>query len=162
MDTDFLSSIYFALSNEMICRNKPMHMPIFQTEPNERQTRWSLILGILIWFTYQNLLNALTSLSCKWSWLFYRIAGMQSLQFVEIILSLIALLSILYMIFLAWRFWRSFQTKKPTNNPKMLEETEEDSRPLMAFVAMLLNGFFFVFIIATFVPMLALKPCGLP
>lgn len=87
---------------------------------------------------------------------------MQSLQFVEIILSLIALLSILYMIFLAWRFWRSFQTKKPTNNPKMLEETEEDSRPLMAFVAMLLNGFFFVFIIATFVPMLALKPCGLP
>ena len=33
------------------------------TEAEEQQTWWSMFLGILVWFLYQNTVNALASLS---------------------------------------------------------------------------------------------------
>jgi threonine/homoserine/homoserine lactone efflux protein len=85
---------------------------------------------------------------------------LSGLQFVESIISLIAILAMLFMIYLPWRNWQNFQSKKTAQNPQLLQDTEEDRRPLMAFVAMSLNGFLFLFVIATFVPMFALKACG--
>lgn len=136
-------------------------MPRVQlTKAEEQQTRRSLFLGILIWFLHLNLLNALISVSCKWGWFTFPVGGLSGLQFVELVISVLAVLLMLFMIYLPWRYWRSFQTEKPTDNPQLLQETEEDRRPLLAFIAMLLNGFLFLFVIATFVPMFALKACG--
>ena len=64
------------------------------------------------------------------------------------------------LIILPWRNWREFQTEKPPDNPRLLQDTEKDRRPLLAFVALLLNSLFFLFVVASFVPMLALNPCG--
>lgn len=130
------------------------------TKAEEQQTRRSLFLGITIWFLHLNILNALTSVACKWGWLSFRVAGMSGLQLVEMVISLIALLLILVMIYLPWRNWKTFQSERPTHNPELMKDTEKDRRPLMAFVAMLLNGFFFLFVIATFVPIFALRTCG--
>ncbi len=136
-------------------------MPTSQlTKTQEMQTRWSLFLGIAIWFLHQNMLNMLISVACKWGWFTFPIGGLSGLQFVELIISLIALLAMLVVIYLPWRNWRNFQSEKPAHNPQLLQDTEEDRRPLMAFIAMLMNGFFFLFIIATFVPTLVLKACG--
>ena len=135
-------------------------LAIHLAEPNEQQTRWSLFLGITIWFLHMNLLNALISVSCKWGWFTFPVAGLSGLQLVEMIISLIAILAMLFMIYLAWRYWRSFQTEKPTDNPQLLQNTEEDRRPLLAFIAMLLNVFFLLFVIGTFVAIFALKACG--
>lgn len=136
-------------------------MPTAQlNKSQERQTQWSLFLGIAIWFLHQNILNALISVSCKWGWFTFPVGGLSGLQFVEAVIGLIAVLAMLVVIYLPWRNWRSFQGKKPTDNPQLLEDTEEDRRPLLAFVAMTLNGFFLLFVIATFVPMFALKACG--
>jgi hypothetical protein len=133
---------------------------IHLAEPNEQQIQWSLFSGITIWFLHLNIVNALISVSCKWGWLTFPVSGLSGLQFAEAILSLVALLLILFVIYLPWRYWRSFQTEKPTENSQLLQETEHDRRPLLAFIAMLLNGFFFLFVIGTFVPMFALKACG--
>ena len=130
------------------------------TKPGERRTRRSLFLGITIWFLHLNILNALTSVSCKWGWLTFPVGALSGLQFVEMIISLIVLLAMLYLTYLPWREWQMFQSEKPTRNPQMLKDTEDDNRPLIAFIVMLLNSFLLLFVIATFVPILALKACG--
>ncbi len=128
--------------------------------PNEQQTLWSLVLGVTIWFVHLNLVYALVSISCKWGWFTFPVAGLSGLQFVEILISLITVLVMLFLIYLPWRQWRSFQKKEPATNPHLLDETEKHRRSLMAFIAMLLNGFFILYIIATVIPMFTLKACG--
>src|SRR5215208_6699 len=117
------------------------------SKPNEQQTHWSLFLGITIWFLHLNILNALISVSCKWGGLTFPVGDLSGLQFVEGIITLITILAMLYLIFLPWRQWRSFQTEKPTTNPELLQDTEEDRLPMMAFIVMLLNGFLALYII---------------
>jgi hypothetical protein len=56
--------------------------------------------------------------------------------------------------------WQSYQEKRPVNNPQILENTEEKRQALMAFIAMGLNGFFAVYVLATFVATFSLKACG--
>ena len=158
MDSRLSDRIHFSLLDAMM---EMMTMPTSPfAEPNERQSQWSLFLGILIWFLHFNILNALISVSCKWGWLTFPVAGLSGLQFVEAIISLIALLAMIFMIYLSWRYWRSFQQETPRNNPQLLQDTEEDRRPLAAFIAMLLNSFFILFVIGTFVATFALKTCG--
>ncbi len=158
MDSGVPDSLHFSLPNAMM---ELTDMPRVQlAEPNEQQTKWSLFLGITIWFLHLNVLNALVSVSCKWGGLTFPVGGLSGLQFVEGIISLITILAMLFLIYLAWRQWRSFQTQKPTTNPDLLYETEEYRRPLMAFIAMLLNSFLALYIMATLVPMFFLKACG--
>ena len=75
-------------------------------------------------------------------------------------ISLITLLLLLFLIYLPWRNWRTFQTEQPAQNPDLMRDTEIYRRPLMAFIAMSLNGFLFLYTLATLVPMFALKACG--
>jgi uncharacterized membrane protein len=133
-------------------------VPISESE--DRLTRWCLFLGITIWFIDLNMVYALPSLSCEWGWFRFTIAGIPGLVMIETIITLIAMLLMSVMIYLPWRNWRKFQTEKPTANPEILQDTEKDRRSLLAFVAMLLNSFFFLFMIATLVPILALYVCA--
>jgi hypothetical protein len=130
------------------------------SQPSEQQVRWSLFLGILIWFLHLNTTNALISVSCKWGGLTIPVGSLSGLQILAAILTLITVLALLFLVFLPWRQWRSFQTEKPVQNPDMLRDTEVFWRPLMAFIAMMLNGFLLLYSIAVFVPMLSLKACG--
>ncbi len=132
------------------------HLP----QGNQQQNHRSLFLGMLVWFLHLNILNALTSVSCKWHWLTFRIAGMEALRFVEMIIGLVALLVMAYLVYLGWRNWRRLQRKKPAQNPHMLRDTEEDRGAFLAFLAMMANGFFLLFILATFVPMFSFAACG--
>src|SRR5581483_2638293 len=129
-------------------------------EGEERQTRWSLFLGMTIWFLHLNTLNALTSVSCRWGWFDLTIAGISGLKIVELIITLIAIVLMLVVIYVPARNWLRFQSDKPTDNPRMLQETEQDRRPLLAFIAMLLNSLFLIYVFAFFVPMLAPHACG--
>jgi hypothetical protein len=132
------------------------------TEPierEERQTWRSLLGGTLTWFLHQNIVYGLASLSCVWGRLSARIGGVSTLQVVETILTIIALLLMLFWIYLPWRDWQRFQSARPKDNPQMLEETEKDRRPLVAFITMLLNSLYLLFILAAFVPIWTLKPC---
>src|SRR5215213_9840387 len=131
-----------------------MTMPAIDlSKPSESQTRWSLFLGITIWFLHLNILNALISVSCKWGGLTHPVGGLSGLQFLEVVITLVTVLLMLFLIYLPWRQWRSFQTDKPVTNPDLLHDTEEYRRSLMAFIAMALNSFLVLYIIATFVPM---------
>jgi hypothetical protein len=138
-----------------------MNMPAIDlSTPNEKQTQWSLFLGILIWFLHLNIVNALISVSCKWGGLTVPMGRLSALQIVAATISLITLLLLLFFIYLPWRNWKSFQTEQPTQNPDLIRDTETYRRPLMAFVAMSLNSFLFLYTLATLVPMFALKACG--
>ncbi len=130
------------------------------SQPSEQQTRWSLFLGILIWFLHLNIINAMISVSCKWGGLTVPAGGLSVLQIVAALLTLITVLALLFLTYLPWRYWRSFQTESPVRNPDMLRDTEIFRPPLMAFVAMSLNGFLILYSIAVFLPMLSLKACG--
>jgi hypothetical protein len=137
-------------------------MAISTTEPierEERQTWRSLFWGTVIWFLHLNIVYGLASLSCTWGRLSARIAGVSMLQFVETLITIFAMGLMLVLIVLPWRDWQRFQTERPRDNPQMLEDTEKDRRPLIAFVTMLMNSLFLLFIIAAFVPIWALKPC---
>lgn len=125
----------------------------------ERPTWKSLFWGTLVWFLHLNIVYGLASLSCKWGRLSATLGGVTTLQLVETFLTLIALVLMLLLIYLPWRDWQRFQSDRPRENPHMLEETERDRRPLVAFITMLLNGFYLLFILAAFVPIWALKPC---
>ncbi len=127
---------------------------------SNRLARWSLVLGITLWFVDLNTVYALPSLACEWNWLAFMILGIPGLVFVEAAITLVSMLLMLVMIYLPWRNWRAFQTEKPTDNPQLLQDTERDRRPLMAFVAMLANSFFLLFMIATLVPLFALNVCA--
>ncbi len=130
------------------------------SQPTEQQTRWSLFLGILIWFLHLNIVNAMISVSCKWGGLTVPVGSLSALQIVAAILTLITVLALLFLTYLCWRNWRSFQTESPLQNPDMLHDTEVFRRPLIAAVGMMLNGFLLLYSIAVFVPMLSLKACG--
>ncbi len=127
---------------------------------NEWLADWSLFLGITIWFLHLNALNALTSISCNWGWFSDRVAGMPGLRFVQMIITLIALALMLLLIYLPFKSWRRFLTEKSPGDHHTLEETEKDRRSMLAFIAMLLNGLFFLFVIASFVPLFALNACS--
>jgi len=161
MGTSLPDRLHLALSDALTLGKEMIDMPRVQlTKAEEQQTRRSLFLGISIWFLHLNLLNALISVSCKWGWFTFPTSGLSGLQLFETIISLVAMLAILFMIYLPWRNWQKFQSEKTTKNPQLLQDTEEDRRPLLAFIAMMLNGFLFLFVIATFVPMFTLKACG--
>lgn len=132
--------------------------PLSKTE--DRLSRWCLFLGMLLWFADLNTVYALPSLSCTWGWFSFTVAGLSGLAVVEAIITLIAMVLMSVLIYLPWRNWRKFQTERPMENPRMLNDTEKDRRSLIAFVAMLLNSFFLLFIVATFVPMLVLNVCA--
>lgn len=127
----------------------------------DRQPLWSLGLGITVWFIDLNVVYALASVACKWGWFPFTIAGIPGLLVVEGAVTLLSLLAVLYLVYRSWRAWRIYQAQKPQNNPDVVTVTENDRRPLMAFIAMLLNGFFFLFLIASFVPLAALNACAL-
>ncbi len=127
---------------------------------HERLTRLSLILGITVWFIDLNTVYALPSVACNWNWFPFTITGIPGLVFIEGIITLIDLLVMLYLIYLPWRNWRAYRAEQSKDNSQMLTDTEKDRRSLMAFVTMLVNSFFFLFIIAFFVPMIALNACA--
>lgn len=128
-------------------------------QKEEQQARRSLLLGIAIWFFHLNIINSLISLSCQWSWFPFKIGEAPGIKIVAAILTLLVALVMLYLIYLSWRSWRAFQTENPIKNPDLLQDTEKDSRPLVAFIAMLLNSLLLLFAIALFVPIFALKAC---
>ena len=161
MGSSVSDALYFSLLDAMTVGMELINMPAIDlSKPSEQQTRWSLFLGITIWFLHLNIVNALISVSCKWGGLTAPLGGWSGLQLVAVIVSLITLLLLLFLIYLPWRNWRSFQTENPTQNPDLMRDTELYRRPTMAFVAMGLNGFLFLYTLATFVPMFTLQACG--
>jgi len=130
------------------------------TQVEEQLTRRSLFLGITVWFLHLNITNALISVSCKWGGLTFPVGGLSGLQLVSAGLSLITILGLLYLIYLAWRNWRSLQSEPPPRNPRLIEDTDAKRQALMAIVAMGLNSFLAVYVLATFVALLSLKACG--
>lgn len=130
------------------------------TQAQEAQTRKSLFLGITIWFLHLNILNALISVSCKWGGLTVPVGRLSGLQLLSAALSLISLLGLFYLIYVPWRNWRTFQTDAPPQNPQLMQDTDEKRQALLAFVAMGLNGFFALYLLATFVATFSLKACG--
>ena len=127
---------------------------------DDRSTRWSLFLGITIWFVDLNSVYALPSVACMWNWFPFSVAGIPGLVFVEAIISLVSLTLILIMIYLPYRNWRRRRIAKSSNVAPILQEAEQDRHSLLALVSMLANSFFLLFVIANFVPMLALNACA--
>ena len=127
---------------------------------SERQTWIGLALGSAVWFLHLNLAYGLASVSCSWGWLTEKVAGAPSLLWLETALTVLALVLMGYAIFLPWRDWRQYQSAKPSENPRLVEESEADRRPMVAFMTVLLNGLLFLFVLAAFVPIWTLNPCA--
>lgn len=125
-------------------------------------TRRSLVAGILVWFLHLNLTYGLPSVACKWGWFTSRVGPISTLQLLVTLITLLVLALMLLLIYLPLRTWLGYQPKQPPppGNPKMLEETEEEHHPFLAFVTMLSNSLLALFVIAVFVPALAISPCG--
>ncbi len=130
------------------------------TKSEDRLTRLCLFLGMLLWFVDLNTVYSLPSLACEWNWFRFTVAGISGLSVVEAVISLVAMALMAPMIYLPWRNWRKFQTEEPTRNPKLLKDTEKDRRSLLAFVAMLMNSFFFLFMVTMLVPIFTLNVCA--
>ena len=130
------------------------------SKPSEQQTRWSLFLGILLWFLHLVITHSLVSVSCKWGGLTVPVGGLSGLQIVESVIHLITVILFGFLIYSPWRQWRSFQSENPVQNPDLMRNTEEYYRPLLAFITMGLNGFLVLYTLASFVPTFALKACG--
>jgi hypothetical protein len=126
----------------------------------ELLTRRSLLLGMLVWFVHLNLTYGLASVACVWGWFSFPVAGLQALPLVEVLITLAAAVGLGVLVVLPWRDWRAFQSEKPPENPHLLHDTEKDRRPLLAFITLLLNSFFLLFVVVSLVPMLALNACG--
>ncbi len=130
--------------------------------PQEKQSQnhRMLIWGPTLWLVDFLLLDSLNSVSCKWAFLTWPLAGLTAVQWLEVAISLVALALMAWMTYVPWRNWRELQHRKPVDNPHALSDTESDRGAFLAFLAMGLNVFFLLFVIGTLVPMLALKACG--
>jgi hypothetical protein len=134
--------------------------PATTLSPSERPTWRSLLAGSLVWFIHLNASYELASVACKWGQLSSTVAGVPALSVVEAGLTAAAALLLLAFIYLPWRDWRQYQSAPPKRNPHLLRETEQDRRPLAAFVTMLLNSTYLLFAIGVFVLIAALRPCA--
>ncbi len=76
------------------------------------------------------------------------------------IISLLALLAMAAAVYLPFRNWREYQTEQPPANPQMLHDTEKERQSLLAFIVMMANSFFLLFVLGLFVIIFSLKPCG--
>ena len=130
-----------------------------RTNEDLRQTKRSLLLGIALWFMTLNVVYALASVGCYRGWFSFSVASFSGLQVIETIVTLASLAVMLRLIFVPWQRWRRYQSNKPLSNPHLLEDTDNDRLALVAFVVMLLNSAFLLFVIASFVPILALSAC---
>ncbi len=126
----------------------------------QRQSQRSIFLGMLVWFLDLTVTYALNSVACQWHWLTNTIGWMDVLQFLEILISAVALVMIAYLIYVPWRNWRSVQQKQPMQDSHTFQHTEEDRGALLSFLAIGLNGFFFLFAIASLVLMFSFTACG--
>src|SRR5512142_3369331 len=129
-------------------------------QQDQKQNHSALIWGATIWLVDFLLLDSLNSISCKWAFLTWPLAGLTAVQWLEIGISLVALALIAWTTYVPWRNWRALQPRKPVDNPRVLGDTERDRGAFLSFLAMGLNAFFMLFVIGTLVPMLALKACG--
>jgi hypothetical protein len=129
-------------------------------ENEERQMKRVLLASTLLWFLYLNLVYAIASLSCKWGWFAGKVAGLSTLVLFETIVTLLALLLMAYLVYLPWQRWRAYQAQRPPGNPHLLADTEKSNHPLVAFIALALNSFYLLFMLAAFVPIFSLLPCG--
>jgi hypothetical protein len=129
-------------------------------EHEERQTKICLFAGIILWFVELNVIYALPSLSCKWGWFPFQVGPLSGLQFVQMLISLVAVALMAYVTYLPYRNWREYQTDPPAQNPHMLQDTEKERQSLLAFIVMMANSFFLLFILGLFVLIFSLKPCG--
>src|SRR3954453_4334972 len=112
---------------------------------NDRRTWQSLFFGIVVWFLDLNIVYPLTSVSCHWGWFPFTIAGIPGLRFIQLVASAIAAILLIVFIVLPWRNWRPFQ-----HDPRLpMTQTEADRRPLMAYVTLLLNSLFLLFVLAS-------------
>ncbi len=135
------------------------HVPAPEPK-DERTTKRSLFYGIATWFVTANVVYALPSLTCKWDWFRFHVGGLSGLQVVQTVVNLIALALMAYLVYLPYRDWRRYQTEKPPENPHMLHDTEKSREPMLAGVIFGLNSFFLLIVLALFVPIFTLTPCG--
>src|SRR5512138_1369620 len=125
----------------------------------QQQNHRLLVLGMLIWFIHENLIYGLNNVSCKWAFLNFNLGGLAALQWLEIAIAVIALALIAWVLSLSWHNWRTLQAQRLSNDPQLVERTEEDRGGFLAFLAVGLNFFSLLFVLGTFVPMFALKAC---
>jgi|tagenome__1003787_1003787.scaffolds.fasta_scaffold19166589_2 hypothetical protein len=130
-----------------------------RTERDVQQTTRSLVFGIALWFVDLNVVYALPSLACRWGWFSFSIAGLSGLQVVEALISLVTIVVMLQVIYQPGRVWRTLQSEDPVSNAHLLQDTDKDRLALVACVVMLLNSAFLLFLISSFVPILALSAC---
>ncbi len=129
-------------------------------EHEERRMKVCLLGGIALWFVVLNTVYALPSLACKWDWFPFSVGPLSGLQVVQAMITLAAALLMGVLIYLPFQNWREYQTQQPPGNPHMLQDTEKGRQPLFAFIVMMANSFFLLFVVALFVPIFALRPCG--
>jgi hypothetical protein len=130
-----------------------------ETDRDLQHTRSSLLFGITLWFLHLNVVYALASVGCYRGWFSFSVGPLSGLQVVEILITLVTIPLLLLMIYAPWRAWRRFQTTAPRSNPHLLHDTEEDRVALIAFIVMLLNSAFLLFVVASVVPILGLSAC---
>jgi hypothetical protein len=134
--------------------SQPVHSQSVQR--SDKQTILSLIAGAVIWFLHLNIVYPLTSVACKWEWFPFTDAGMTGLRTVQLVITFVAAVLIFITIYLPWRNWRRFQT----DAQHVMSQTENDRRPLLAFITMGLNMFLLAFVLTSVVPILMLSPCS--
>jgi uncharacterized membrane protein len=133
-----------------------MTISIYTNTPtSDRQTWQSLLFGITAWFLDLNLVYSLPSLACHWGWFPFTVVGLPGLKFIQLIATAVAAVLLMVLIYLPWRNWRPFWR----DNAQVMQQTEADRRPLIAYVTMLLNTLSLLFVLASVVPILALNPC---
>ncbi len=122
---------------------------------SDRHTWRYLVAGVAIWFLYFTTVYPMTSLACNWGWFPYTIAGVPGLRVVQIVVTLVALVLVAIVIYLPWRNWRQLHAAQSD----AIEAAGLNRHLFAAFVTAIVNGFFLLFVLTSFVPILVLNPC---
>ncbi len=125
-------------------------------QKDQSKTRRSLIYGMLLWFVHLNAVNALSSVACKWGWLDFHVADMPGVQLVDVIITVVAAVLMALLIYIPWKNWQRLKTSRR----ETLEEAEVDRGAFTSFLAIGVNSFLLLFMLAVLVPIFALRGCG--
>lgn len=126
------------------------------TEKANERGWLALIVGTVIVSAHFMVVYAASSLTCRWGWLPGKTVGIPSLQFFQMLVTFLAGVLIGGLIAITYRDWHSTQVDERG------EESQQAAArlPLLAFITMLVNTSYLLFILMSLVPILTIQQCA--
>ncbi len=129
----------------------------FPSSVSRGQMVFALLGGLVAWALHLITVYGPVSFACQRNALMGRVAGLTTLQVIQLVATIVAAVIVLGAALTALQGWRRLRDEANGQSFVM----NGSPYPFLMFVGFLLNGLFLLSIIASLLPILIIEPCAL-